>query len=76
MMDPDRYFPISPAFDPYELRQTSSRVPSLVIVREELLGGCLLYRPPCFVRSPSKMKASRVSAGCRVTADEQEENQT
>jgi hypothetical protein len=51
MIDPERYFPPGPASD-CELARVS-RGPALsAVVREELTGACVLYRPLRFGREP------------------------
>jgi hypothetical protein len=52
MIDPERYFPPGPASD-CELARVSRGAALSAVVREELTGGCVLYRPLWLARRPS-----------------------
>src|SRR5687767_1549306 len=53
MIDPDRYFPPEPASDCDVPVRASRGTTSPAVIREQLTGGCALYRPLWLARRPS-----------------------
>jgi hypothetical protein len=62
MIDPNRYFLPDPVLDRREPTRNSRRAEPPTLAREELEGGCALYRPLSFVRKPSEAGLSMKAA--------------